>query len=94
MRLIQVTVGTTAAPLVNPGVAPAASLPFSLLVFQNNTTSTVRIGDNSVSSTKGIFLAANGLPFVLDPSLQYTSDFYEFWGVASASMLLDIMLFD
>ena len=56
MRTIQVTLGAGATPITtNP------NLYASVLIVQNNAAAVVRLGDSSVSATKGIAMA-NGSP--------------------------------
>lgn len=98
MRLIQVTLTAVATPIVSKGVQPANSLPFQVLVIQNNSAHVVNVGDSSVSATKGIALAAGSTtttpPFILAPGLEYTSDAYEFFLFGTSGDKIDVMLLD
>ena len=93
MRLLQVTLGATATPIVAKGVQPANSLPFQTLVIQNNSANSCRIGDSSVSATRGILLSPSG-SVTLAPALEYTSDVYEFYIFGTSGSVIDIMLLD
>jgi hypothetical protein len=60
MRILQVTLGAAATQLTtNP------KLYASALIFQDNAAANVRLGDNTVSSTKGILLSPSGSLTVL-----------------------------
>ena len=64
MRLIQVTIAVTGtrqqiSPNLN-GVNQSNQVYASLLIIQNNGANNMRIGDNTVSSTKGIVLYPSG----------------------------------
>lgn len=56
MRLIQVTLTSTATPITT------SKLYSPVLNIQNNTATVVRVGDNTVSATRGIALAAGTSP--------------------------------
>jgi hypothetical protein len=98
MRLIQVTLTAGATPIVVKGVQPANSLPFQWLAIQNNAAHAVRVGDSTVSATKGIAIAAGStttqLPLIVNPALEYTSDLYEWFLFGTAADIIDVMLLD
>jgi hypothetical protein len=52
MKIIQVTLGAGATPV------SAQRIPVQQAIFQNNSANAVRVGDASVSATKGILLAS------------------------------------
>ena len=93
MRTVQLAVGTTPALLFPNEYAPGRALPFSIAIIQNNSTATVRIGDTTVTITLGISLSP-GASLTLTPALQYTGDMNEFYSVATAVCVLDLMLWD
>lgn len=98
MRLIQVTLGSAATPIIIKGVQPANSLPFQVLVIQNNSAHSVRVGDSTVSATKGIVLASGSTtttaPLIVAPGLEYTSDVYEWFLFGTAADVIDVMVLD
>jgi hypothetical protein len=98
MRLLQVTMTGTAVPIIAKGVQPANSLPFQVLIFQNNAAHLIRLGDSTVSSTKGIVLASGSTttqpPLVISPGLEYTSDAYEWYAYGTNADVLDVILLD
>lgn len=98
MRLIQVTLLATATPVVKKGVQPSNSLPFQTLVIQNNAAHVVRVGDSTVSASKGIALAAGSTtttsPLIVSPGLEYTSDTYEWYLFGTIGDLIDVLLLD
>ena len=53
MRLIQITMGAGARTQIT-----TAQIYSPFLTIQNNSANNVRVGDNTVSSTKGILLAS------------------------------------
>lgn len=98
MHLLQVTIASTgtAQPIIPLAVQPASQNPFSVLVVQNNAAHSVRIGDSTVSTTKGILLASGspGGSQTIEPAIQYTGDLREFWIVGTAADVIDFMIFD
>jgi hypothetical protein len=55
MRLIQVTLAATATPITTNTALYASSL-----TIQNNTAHATRVGDNTVTASKGISLVVSG----------------------------------
>lgn len=94
MRLIPVTLNAAATPIIAKGVQPANSLPFQWLMIQNNAANNCRVGDSSVSATKGILLLASGGSMTAAPALEYTSDLYEWFIFGTAGQIIDVMLLD
>lgn len=88
MRLIQVTLGAAATRITT------AQIYTPLLAIQNNAAAVVRIGDNTVSATKGIAVAAGSTttqnPFVVTRSDNRISlrDYYLF---GTAGQLVDVL---
>jgi len=91
MHLLQLTVGAAATPVIPKAVVPANSAAWSCIVIQNNSGVTTRMGDSTVSATKGIVLTTT--PLVITPSLQYTGDLQEFY-LFGFGAVIDIMVFD
>ncbi len=96
MHLLQITVGANATPIIPKAVVPANSASWSCVIVQNNSAANVRVGDSSVSSTKGILLASGspGGSVTITPSLQYTGDLQEFYLFGTAGSVIDVMVFD
>ena len=96
MYLLQVTLGSAATPILASAVLPSSVQAFSILVIQNNAAHVVRVGDSSVSSTKGIALAVGSTtpqpPFILTPSLQFTGDLREVYLFGTAADVVDILV--
>ena len=94
MHLLQVTIAAsdTAQPIIpaNPNGTPN-SIYFQFALFQNNGTSgTMRLGDSSVSTTKGIVIQKTGS---LESSLplQYAGTLNEWYVVGTQGDVLDIL---
>jgi len=94
MHLLQVTLTAAATPLIPKAVTPANSATFSIFNVQNNAIHNCRIGDTSVSATRGLLLLANGGTFTATPALQFTGDLTEFYLFGTAGDVIDIMIFD
>lgn len=101
MRSLQVTLLATATPVVTKGVQPANSLPFQVLVFQNNSNHLCTVGDSTVSATKGVLLSPTGgasssavSMLTVSPALEYTSDLYEWYIFGTAGDVIDVLLLD
>ena len=66
MRLIQVTIGASATQVTT------AQIYTPFVAFQKNTANNCRVGDNTVTTSKGIVLAAGNttpqVPFVVHRS--------------------------
>ena len=87
MRLIQVTLGAGATPITTNN-----NIYCSMLAINNNAAAVVRVGDNTVSATKGISLAAAGvgstsLTFAF-PRGTHLSDWFLF---GTAAQVIDIL---
>jgi hypothetical protein len=93
MRLIQVTLGSAATPIVAKGVQPANSLPFQTLIIQNNAAHAIHVGDSTVSSGKGIQLTTGG-SLTIQLGLEYSSDLYEFFLFGTAADVIDVLMID
>jgi hypothetical protein len=86
MRIIQVTLGAGATPITTNN-----NIYCSMLAIDNNAAAVVRVGDNTVSATKGISLAATGgiatLTFAF-PRGTHLSDWFLF---GTAAQVIDIL---
>ena len=85
MIIFQVTLGTGATQF------PAIQAQPQYMTVQNNATHAMRIGDKTVTSSKGISLSPGGaLTFSL--GLDYATRLCEFWAVGTAADVLDVMV--
>ena len=91
MHLLQITVGNTATPLIPKAVVPANSATFQFLLVQNNSGTTCRLGDPTVSATKGIVLSTT--PLQIFPSIEYSGDQTEFY-LFGPGAVIDILVLD
>lgn len=91
--LLQVTIAATntAQPLVSPaqgGIANAINYQFVL--FQNNGSNTMRLGDASVSNTKGIIIQQTG-SLESSLALTYTGTINSWYVAGTQGDVLDIL---
>lgn len=93
MYLVQVTIATTNTPqpVLPAAVVPDRVTPFQQFIPQNNGSHNMRLGDLSVSSTRGILLYPTGSATVA-PQVQYSGDLSEFYVNGIAGDVLDIMV--
>jgi hypothetical protein len=96
MRSLQTIIASTG---VAQKILPAANnpntvYPFQWVTFQNNASHSMRIGDSSVSATKGVLLAAGtpGGSLTIAPGHQYTTGLDEFYVEGTAGDVLDVMI--
>lgn len=105
MYLIQLILGTNATPsgatpLIPKTLAPANSRSFSHITIQYNGTGTVRVGDATVSASRGILLSpgnpagTQGGSSTITPSLQFSGDLTEFYFFGTAGQPVDILVLD
>jgi len=95
MYLTQVTAGTTATPIMPVGVQPASGHNYQVLIFQNNSANVIRVGDSSVTNSKGVQLAASGATnsiLVIPLGLEYSGTLEEFFVISTAPSVFDIMV--
>ena len=95
MRLIQcvIAVSNVKQPIISAALVPDRILPFQQFIPQNNGSNNMRMGDVTVSTTKGIILSPTGSLSVA-PALQYSGDLSEFYVVGTSGDVLDIMILD
>ena len=87
MITFQVTIPTGGGPVQ----FPALQAQPQYMTVQNNTAHAMRIGDKTVTSSKGIALAPSGaLTFSL--GLDYATRLSEFWVAGTAADVLDVMV--
>lgn len=101
MQLIQVTLLAGATPIVSPSATQTPTqnrISFQTLLIQNNSANVCRVGDSSVSATKGIALAAGStttqLPLAIVPPLEYSSDLSDYYLFGTAGNVIDILYID
>lgn len=96
MYLLQVTISATNVPqpIIPLAVVPGRSQYFANGFFQNNGSNNMRIGDSTVSSTKGILIGPGGGSQTIAQALNYTADMIEFWVNGTKGDKLDIMVLD
>jgi hypothetical protein len=82
----------TGGPGVGPGPA-IGNIYVQQLMFQNNSASAVRVGDWSVSATRGILLAAGtpGGSTNLGAFINYGTYLSDWWLFGTAGTVIDIL---
>ena len=93
MQILQITIAGTNTPqriipLSQGGIANA--IFFQYVVFQNNSGHNIRLGDSTVSSTKGILLNSGGSE-TIPLAMTYSGTLNEWWVNGTAADLLDIL---
>lgn len=85
--LLQVTVGAAATQFT------ATSTPCRQVTIQNNAAHTMRIGDSTVSASKGIYLAAGpgGGSENHGPLVAYAIDLSNFYVFGTQNDVLDVL---
>jgi hypothetical protein len=88
-RLIQVTLGAAATQI------SATAAPFNQMNVRNNAAAVARLGDSTVSATKGIALAAANAAnseAVIGPFNGMQGDASQYWLFGTAAQLIDVLL--
>lgn len=87
MKFLQVTIGAAATQFTT------SDIPIRQIIVQNNATHSMRIGDASVSSTKGALLASGspGGSINLGPFYDEPDNLKNFWVSGTQNDLVDIM---
>jgi len=87
-RSIQVTLGAVATPI------STTSEVFNQMIVQNNSAAACRLGDSTVSATKGISMAAAAAtpPVVIGPFVGQEGDASQFYLFGTSGDLIDILL--
>lgn len=94
MQSIQVTLLAGATPIVAPSATQIPSqnrISFQVLMIQNNAADVCRVGDASVSATKGLSLAAGSAPLTIAPPLEYSSDLSDYYLFGTAGDVIDVL---
>ena len=90
MKLLQVTIGAAATQFTT------GDFPVRQLIVQNNATHSMRIGDYSVSATKGALLASGspGGSINMGPFYDSPENLKEWWVAGTQNDLVDILFTD
>lgn len=91
MRILQVTL-TSAATQISAN----SNIYCSLLIIQDNAAALVRVGDNTVSGTKGIVLLPNATPpgggsITSQPLIIRGTHLQDWWLFGTAGNIIDIL---
>jgi ribosome biogenesis protein Tsr3 len=93
MFLTQVTLTAAATKIIPSNVTPAPQngQQYQKIIIQNNATHVIRVGDQTVSATKGISVAVAG---TLDISglIDYGQDLTDFYIFGTATDVIDVMV--
>jgi hypothetical protein len=85
MQTLQVTLGSGATQISREAIA------FQYIVFQNNSTHAVRIGDALVTATRGMLIAAGGGSETFSGLIDYGTFLSEWWLFGTAGDVIDIL---
>lgn len=73
----------------------ANNTPCRHVIVQNTATHVMRVGDSTVTTTKGLSLASAGLPVVLAAALdEQVYNLTQFYVIGTAADLLDVLYYD
>jgi hypothetical protein len=91
--LLQKTLLATATQIAAPS-SPTAQIQCRQIIIQNNAAGTMRLGDSTVSSTKGIYLAAGpgGGSFNSGVVEIYNSYLSDFWVFGTVDQVVDVFV--
>ena len=95
MHVLKVTIALSNVKqrIIPLAVVPANSASFSIVIFQNNGSNNMWIGDSGVTVNNGILLFPTG-SMTHTPALQYTGDLTEFYVYGTLNDILNVMVFD
>lgn len=94
MYSLQVVIAVTGVnqPIIPPAVVPSNSThPFQAMTPQNTGSNNMRLGDATISTTKGLLLTPVGSVGISN-QLQFSGDLSEFYVNGTAGDTLDIMV--
>lgn len=86
MRLISVTLGAAATPITTN-----TSIYASMIIVQDNATHSVRLGDNTVSATKGILLGLGGGSSTITLAFPRGAHLSEWYLFGTAADVIDVL---
>jgi hypothetical protein len=93
MRILQITLLAGATQIVANQDFPngGAQIYCSYLVIQNNSAASVRVGDNTVSATRGILLTAVGGSNSAEINPPRGTRLSDWWLFGTAGDIVDIL---
>ncbi len=94
MQIFQVTLLDGVPTPLWPGTvqpSPMASPYFQQLLIQNNSAAVIRIGDSTVSATRGISIASGGGLFDFGSFVDYATELNEWFVFGTSGDVVDIM---
>lgn len=91
--LLQVAIGAGGGPTQLSSPAQASQILCRQIIIQNNAAGSMRVGDSTVSATKGIYLAAGpgGGTVNSGPVVVYNSLLSDWWVFGTAGQLIDVL---
>lgn len=91
--LIQVVLGAGPTQVQVP-TAAIPPIQCRQVIIQNNSGAACRVGDNTVSAAKGIYLSVGpgGGSFNTGPSVAYNSYATDFWIFGTAASVIDVFV--
>lgn len=90
MRIFQITMTGSAQQLAPLLTQTAGQIYASALSCQNNGTHAMRIGDNTVTTSRGQAIAANGSIYTA-PCPPKGTRLADWWVIGTASDVLDVL---
>lgn len=86
MRLIQVTLTASATPITTD-----TNIYASMLIVQDNAAAGVRLGDNTVSATRGIALSLGGGSSTITLAFPRGAHLSEWYLFGTTSQVIDVL---
>jgi len=83
--LLQVTIGATATQFTS------TATPCRQILIQNNASHNFRVGDSTVSSTKGILITTGGGSINSGRSADYGTDVSGWWVFGTQNDVVDVL---
>lgn len=91
MYTLQVTQSGSAIQVVPRDAIVQHPTNYQSVTFQNNGAAVMRVGDKSVSTTKGYSLAAGASVTFTCPQ-GYSETLNDFWTIGTATQVLDVIV--
>lgn len=88
MQILQVTIAAGSAPTE---ITAIQNTWVQQLIIQNNATHDIRVGDDTVTTTKGIVVKAQGGSLNLSPNLDYTVNLSQVYIAGTAGDIIDVL---
>lgn len=92
MQTLQFTIPASGLLRLSDPGTPNAGIFYQQLVIQNNNQTNFRVGDSTVSATRGILIFPTGSLTITVPMSYRRSQ--EFWVFGTASALVDVLVVD